>query len=28
VILLDRFQRLQVSYSDRTLVELTPNPAE
>jgi hypothetical protein len=28
VILLDRFQRLQVSYRDRTLVELTPNPAQ
>ena len=28
VVLLDRFQRLQVSYSGGRLVELTPNPAE
>jgi hypothetical protein len=28
VVLLDRFQRLQVSYSGGSLVELTPNPAE
>jgi len=28
VVLLDRFQRLQVSYSGGTLVELTPSPAE
>ena len=27
VVLLDRFQRLQVSYSGGSLVELTPNPA-
>jgi hypothetical protein len=27
VVLLDRFQRLQVSYSGGRLVELTPNPA-
>jgi len=28
VVLLDRFQRLQVSYSGGRLVELTPNPAD